>query len=117
MIGLDRAYAAIALADTALATRDGDRTSRLRWPTKSALMPLLVAKVSQPGAGAGRDTAPLRDRTRTGLALSWAGDVALLGRGDAAFAAGLGCFVAAHAPTVRPSRRRSARRRHQPPPR
>lgn len=97
MTGLDRAYTAIALADTVLAARDGDRTSRLRWLTKSALMPLLVAKVDrETRAEAARDNAPLRDRARAGLALSWAGDVALLGRGDAAFAAGLGCFAAAH---------------------
>lgn len=95
-LGLNRAYTAVALADTALAARNGDRPSRLRWLTKSALMPLLVAKLEQESrAGADRDTTALRDRTRAGLALSWAGDVALLGRGDSAFATGLGCFAAA----------------------
>lgn len=93
MTVLDRAYAALALSDVALAARDGDRRSRLRWVTKSALMPLLVAKASDTGEHSWSD---LRTRTRAGLALSWAGDVALLGRSDAAFAAGLGCFAGAH---------------------
>ena len=93
MTALDRAYAALALSDVALAARDGDRRSRLRWVTKSALMPLLVAKVGD----AGDPTwSGLRTRARAGLALSWAGDVALLGRSDATFAAGLGCFAGAH---------------------
>lgn len=93
MTPLDRAYAALALADVALAARDGDHRSRLRWATKSALMPLLVVKVGDAGD---RSWSSLRTRTRAGLALSWAGDVALLGRSDAAFAAGLGCFAGAH---------------------
>jgi uncharacterized membrane protein YhhN len=90
---LDRAYAALALADVALAARDGERPSTLRRVTKSALMPVLAAKVQR---GVGADPATLRARTRDGLLLSWAGDVALLGDSDAAFATGLGCFAAAH---------------------
>ena len=90
---LDRAYAGLALSDVALAARDGDQRSRLRWMTKSALMPLLVAKVGDAGD---RSWSGLRARTRAGLVLSWAGDVALLGRSDAAFATGLGCFAGAH---------------------
>jgi uncharacterized membrane protein YhhN len=90
---LDRAYAALALADVALAARDGDRPSILRRLTKSALMPVLAAKVHNT---AGADPAALRVRTRDGLMLSWAGDVALLGDSEAAFATGLGCFAAAH---------------------
>jgi uncharacterized membrane protein YhhN len=90
--GLDRSYLAMAIADTALAAHGGDRASRLRRLTKSALMPLLVAKLSR--ADAVRPA--LRTRTRAGLALSWAGDVALLGESDTAFAAGLGCFAGAH---------------------
>jgi uncharacterized membrane protein YhhN len=91
--GLDRIYLALALADTALAARDGDRASRLRRLTNSSLMPLLVAKV---GAANGGSWPELRSRTRAGLALSWAGDVALLGDSDAAFVTGLGCFAGAH---------------------
>jgi uncharacterized membrane protein YhhN len=83
----------LALADVALAARNRERPSSLRRLTKSVLMPVLVAKVN---SAAGTETAGLRARTRGGLALSWAGDVALLGRSDAAFATGLGCFAAAH---------------------
>lgn len=93
MTALDRAYAALALADVALASRDGERPSTLRRLTKSALMPVLAAKVHQT---AGAEPVALRARTRDGLVLSWAGDVALLGDSDAAFATGLGCFAAAH---------------------
>lgn len=89
---LDRAYGVAALADVALAARDGERPSPLRRATKSALLPLLAAKVN----AATEPDSPLRRRTRNGLALSWAGDVALLGTSDAAFATGLGCFAAAH---------------------
>jgi uncharacterized membrane protein YhhN len=90
---LDRAYTALALTDAVLAAHGGGRASRLRWATKPALMPLLIAKVSAAGDG---NWSRLRDRTRAGLALSWAGDVALLGSSDAAFAAGLGSFAGAH---------------------
>ena len=93
--GLDRAYAGLALSDVALAAQGGVRTSRLRWATKWALMPLLIGKLANSSSG---DPAwsGLRTRTQAGLALSWAGDVALLGRSDAAFATGLACFAGAH---------------------
>jgi uncharacterized membrane protein YhhN len=61
----------------AVAGRDGER--RL---TKPLLMPLLMP---------GRSRA-----TQRALALSWAGDIALLGSGDAAFGAGLASFLASH---------------------
>jgi len=74
------AYAALAAADVALAaTRPA---SRARTITKPALMPVLMT---------GRDAG-----TRTALGLSWLGDVALLGRSDRAFLAGLGSFLAGH---------------------
>ncbi len=91
--GLDRVYAGLALCDVALAAHGGDRTSRLRWGTKSTLMPLLIAKIGSRRHGV---WAGLRTRTQAGLALSWAGDLALLGSSDTAFATGLGCFAGAH---------------------
>ena len=72
-------FAALAAADALLAAagRDGER-----WLTKPLLMPVLM---------------PGRTReTQRALALSWAGDVALLGSGDAAFQAGLVSFLASH---------------------
>ncbi|SHJ96898.1 Uncharacterized membrane protein YhhN [Pseudonocardia thermophila] len=74
------AYWAAALAD-AIAAAAGAR--RVRWVTKPALMPLLAAAVGE--------RAP-----RAALAAAWAGDVALLGSGDAAVAGGIGGFAAAH---------------------
>lgn len=73
------AYAALAAVDAALAASDRVRARRL---TKPLLMPVLAA---------GR-----RGPTRRALALSGAGDVALLGSSDGAFTAGLGSFLAAH---------------------
>ncbi|MBK7623097.1 MAG: lysoplasmalogenase [Kineosporiaceae bacterium] len=73
------AYAALATADAVLAATGHERLRRL---TKPALMPLLLP---------GRDR-----RTRTALLLGGAGDVALLGSGDAAFLTGLGAFFVGH---------------------
>jgi uncharacterized membrane protein YhhN len=73
------AYAALAAADTFLAAT---RRDRARWLTKPFLMPVLMAG---------------RDRGAQGaLALSGAGDVALLAPGDTAFRAGLASFLASH---------------------
>ena len=72
-------FAALAAADTLLAATGRDRE---RWLTKPLLMPVLMA---------GRDRPAQR-----ALALGGAGDVALLGRGDAAFTAGLVSFLAGH---------------------
>jgi uncharacterized membrane protein YhhN len=74
------AYGAAATVDTVAAAA---RARRLRVLTKPALMPLL--------AFAAGPRAP-----RAALAGSWAGDVALLGAGDAALAGGIGGFAAAH---------------------
>lgn len=76
---LTPAYAALAAGDAALAATG---RSRLRRLTKPLLMPVLAA-------GRGRPT-------QRALALSTAGDVALLGEGQTAFPAGLGSFLTAH---------------------
>ena len=73
------AFAALAAADTLLAATGHDRQ---RWWTKPLLMPVLMA---------GRDRPAQR-----ALALGGAGDVALLGRGEIAFTAGLASFLAGH---------------------
>jgi len=72
-------FVAAAAADTLLATAGRDR---LRWLTKPLLMPALMV---------GRDRP-----TQRALALGGVGDVALLGRSDAAFTAGLASFMAGH---------------------
>jgi len=72
-------YVALAAGDTLLAATGHDRQ---RWLTKPLLMPVLMA---------GRDRPAQR-----ALALGGAGDVALLGSSQAAFTAGLGCFLAGH---------------------
>ena len=65
-------FVTLAAADTLLAAAGRDRP---RWLTKPLLMPALMA-------GSDRGSRPA-------LALGGAGDVALLGSGDAAFTAGL----------------------------
>jgi uncharacterized membrane protein YhhN len=72
-------YAVLAVADTVLAALGHDKPRRL---TKPLLMPALMV---------GRDRP-----TQRALALSGAGDVALLGSSEAAFLAGLGSFLASH---------------------
>ena len=86
------AYAALATADTLLAATGRDRQ---RWLTKPLLMPALMA---------GRDRPAQR-----ALALSGAGDVALLGSGETAFMAGLGCFLAGHVAWIVALRQRPGR--------
>ncbi|MGZ4590780.1 MAG: lysoplasmalogenase [Actinomycetes bacterium] len=87
------AYLALAAADTVLAATG---RPRLRWATKPLLMPTLMP---------GRDRA-----TQRALALSGAGDVALLGTGQAAFTAGLGCFLGGHLAWIAALRTRPSRR-------
>lgn len=72
-------FVALAAADTFLAATGRERQ---RWLTKPLLMPALMV---------GRDRA-----TQRALALGGVGDVALLGRGDRAFMAGLASFLASH---------------------
>lgn len=82
-------YAAVALTDAVLAAAGHDRTRRV---TKPLLMPLLSWQRDAP--------------TRRALALGGVGDVALLGRGQVAFTAGLGAFLVGHVAWVRALRDR-----------
>ena len=83
------AFAALAAADTLLAATGHDRQ---RWATKPLLMPVLMA---------GRDRPVQR-----ALALGGVGDVALLGRGEIAFTAGLVSFLAGHVAWIAALRQR-----------
>jgi len=82
-------FVALAAADTVLAGMGRDRP---RWLTKPLLMPALMA---------GSDHS-----SRRALAFGAAGDVALLGSGDAAFTAGLVSFLAGHLAWVAALRQR-----------
>jgi uncharacterized membrane protein YhhN len=73
------AYVVDAAADSVLAAHG---RSRIRVVTKPLLMPTLMV---------GRDV-----RTQRALGLCWVGDIALLGKGNLAFSAGLGSFLAGH---------------------
>jgi uncharacterized membrane protein YhhN len=82
-------FMTLAAADTVLAGMGRDR---LRWLTKPLLMPALIA-------GSDRSS-------RRALAFGAAGDVALLGRGNAAFTAGLVSFLAGHVAWIAALRQR-----------
>jgi len=85
-------YAALAAADTLLALTGQDRR---RWLTKPLLMPALMTGRGRPEQRA--------------LALGGAGDIALLGSGDAAFTAGLVSFLAGHVAWIAALRQRPGR--------
>jgi uncharacterized membrane protein YhhN len=82
-------FVTLAAADTVLAGMGRDRP---RWLTKPLLMPALMA-------GSDRSS-------RRALAFGAAGDVALLGSGDAAFTAGLVSFLAGHVAWIAALRQR-----------
>lgn len=84
------AYVALSAADTALAGSRSPRARRLRFVTKPLLMPVL-AVVTTPAT-----ERPLGKTVVAAQLLSGVGDVALLGRSDRAFLAGLSSFFAAH---------------------
>ncbi len=86
------AYVALAAADTTLATRTSRRARAARFVTKPLLMPALATAFV--GATEGKGT--LAKGTAAAQAFSWGGDVALLGKGDNAFLAGLSSFFAGH---------------------
>lgn len=82
------AYRVAAVADVAFAATGNQPARRV---TKPALMPLLALHVAQNGED--DETKPL---VLAGLGTSWLGDVALLGKGEGAFAVGLTSFLTAH---------------------
>jgi hypothetical protein len=100
-------YAVLAVADTVAAGRSGGTSARrLRFILKPALMPALAAAFlggtrSRAAAGgpagggpagggeAGADTHLLRTGTAVAQALSWGGDVALLGTSERSFLTGV----------------------------
>ena len=84
-------YPLLAAADAVLAATGRDTARRF---TKPLLMPALMR--GKPRA------------TQRALALGGAGDVALLGKGDVAFTAGLGSFLAGHVAWVAALRPKSA---------
>lgn len=59
-------------------------------------MPTLAAAFTSATTNAHPGNRRLVNGTRAGQVLSWGGDVALLGRSESAFLAGLGSFFAAH---------------------
>jgi uncharacterized membrane protein YhhN len=97
-------YAALAVADSVAAGKGGGAsTRRLRLILKPALMPVLAAAFldgtrggGAGGGGAEADTRLLRTGTAAAQALSWGGDVALLGTSERSFLTGLGSFFGAH---------------------
>lgn len=91
-LGLTLSYVAVATLDTVLAARTTKGARRLRFVTKPALMPLLNAATRD---AQGEDVFVRRGLTAA-QAMSWAGDVALLGKSEPAFLGGLGSFFAAH---------------------
>ena len=87
-------YTALAAVDTVLAGKTSKSARRARYVVKPLLMPALTAAFTE--ATPGR-TDTLRRSTAAAQAFSWGGDVALLGKGEKAFLAGVGSFFAAHA--------------------
>jgi uncharacterized membrane protein YhhN len=87
------AYVALAVADTMLVARPGRAARAARFVTKPLLMPALATSFATATEGRGGTVAK---GAVAAQAFSWIGDVALLGRGDRAFLAGLGSFFAGH---------------------
>lgn len=94
---LPATYAALAATDTALAASPSPTTRRFRMVTKPLLMPALgtafAGSLDRQEIGGG---GLLRGGTVAAQALSGVGDMALLGKSEPAFLAGLGSFFGAH---------------------
>jgi uncharacterized membrane protein YhhN len=86
-------FGVLALADTLLTGSNKPAARRLRYVTKPLLMPALTAAFMS--STAGRHDG-LRRGTVIAQAFSWGGDIALLGKGERAFLAGVAAFFAAH---------------------
>ncbi len=93
------AYLALAIADiVAAGKRGGPATRRLRYVLKPALMPALSIAFldGTRGIQAPDHANRLRIGTAAAQALSWGGDVALLGTSKRSFLSGVGSFFGAH---------------------
>ena len=92
------AYVGLSVADSLAAGRHSATARRSRYVLKPALMPALTTafvratrgRTPRPG------TAVLVPGATAAQALSWCGDVALLGTGNRAFLSGVGSFFGAH---------------------
>jgi uncharacterized membrane protein YhhN len=87
---LTGAYAALSLADT-VAVGLGPRWRPVHYVAKPLLMPVLAAGLVGGSAGH-RSARPVL----AAQGLSWAGDVALMGRSEGRFLAGVAAFFGAH---------------------
>ncbi|MBJ7356559.1 lysoplasmalogenase [Nocardioides sp.] len=87
---LTAAYAALSVADTAL-VGVGPRGRRLHHVVKPLLMPVLAA-----GLAGDTPPGPVVRRVLAAQGLSWGGDVALMGRSESRFLAGVASFLGAH---------------------
>jgi len=87
------AYVVLATTDTVLAGASSPAARRARYLTKPLLMPTLAVSFR---AGTRGRTDLLARGTGAAQLFSWAGDVALLARGERAFLAGVGSFLVAH---------------------
>jgi uncharacterized membrane protein YhhN len=86
-------YLTLAAVDTYLAGREGKSARRARFVTKPMLMPALAASTHL--AAEERGGALVRG-VQVAQLFSWGGDVALLGRSERTFLAGVGSFFVAH---------------------
>jgi uncharacterized membrane protein YhhN len=86
-------YLTLAAVDTYLAGREGKGARRARFVTKPMLMPALAASTHLAAEEKGGS---LVRGVQAAQLFSWGGDVALLGKSERAFLAGVGSFFVAH---------------------
>ena len=86
-------YLGLAAVDTYLAGRPGKAARRARFVTKPLLMPTLTAttELASKGQGGG-----MVRGVQAAQVFSWGGDVALMGRSESRFLAGVASFLGAH---------------------
>lgn len=87
---LTGAYAALSAADTVLVGL-GARGRRIHHVVKPLLMPALASTLVE-----GPPSGPVIRRVLAAQGMSWGGDVALMGRSERRFLAGVGSFLGAH---------------------
>lgn len=88
--GLMAAYAVLSVADTVLVGL-GPRARRLHYVAEPLLMPVLAATLVEGSRGG-----PVVRQVLAAQGMSWGGDVALMGRSERQFLAGVGSFFGAH---------------------